>query len=367
MEKNNKQTEVKFKDKQNNLFKIEIEITHRNGYPEFSMSGEGNGSIGQCGDEITPANEPQKKLINIWKTYHLNGLHAGTEKQENKLKEITDSDYKKSCDYLNSFDKNGKPIISYELININNKREITQERIIQIKTKIETITKQELEDRKNLTDKGLWIKIPELKIKEFVNTRTQLNTFYKILLLKETTGLKKTKTLLEELKLKTLLYDTGADGKIYKYGETWHKIELPKDLWEQVEKIKKDIEIIEEKNKKTGGRWEDLNDYKKVALGKHLELTPAEAEEDITTEDDEIFNYCGTDYYVLTEEEAQIRCEEYLGDELWQMAVSSGNTELGKKEWIEDVIENDGFGQTLNGYDGTEYYDDENEVYIMRC
>ena len=367
MEKNNKQTEVKFKDKQNNLFKIEIEITHRNGYPEFSMSGEGNGSIGQCGDGITPANEPQKRLINIWNTYHLNGLHAGTEKQENKLKEITDSDYKKSCDYLNSFDHNNKTLVSVEVNDINEKRTFCKTHISESLDKIKMLEDYRNQYYKKFQVGGMWIIIKELEIKSFVNTSLQCKNFFDVLIKKEQVLINKNTKKLEELKLRTLLYDTGADGKIYKYGETWHKIELPKDLWEQVEEIKKDIEMIEEKNKKTGGKWEDLNDYKKVALGKHLELTPAEAEEDITTEDDEIFNYCGIDYYVLTEEEAYNKCEEYLGDELWQMAVSSGNTELGKKEWIEDVIENDGFGRTLNGYDGTEYYDDENKVYIMRC
>jgi len=40
---------------------------------------------------------------------------------------------------------------------------------------------------------------------------------------------------------------------------------------------------------------------------------------------------------------------------------------MGKKEWIEYVIEQDGYGHTLNGYDGTQDYDDDHKVYIMRC
>jgi hypothetical protein len=49
------------------------------------------------------------------------------------------------------------------------------------------------------------------------------------------------------------------------------------------------------------------------------------------------------------------------------MAVESGNTELGKKEWVDYAISEDGYGTILNSYDGTEYYDEDNEVYIMRC
>jgi hypothetical protein len=40
---------------------------------------------------------------------------------------------------------------------------------------------------------------------------------------------------------------------------------------------------------------------------------------------------------------------------------------MGKQEWIEWVISQDGYGQTLNGYGGTEFYDEDNKVYIMRC
>ena len=47
--------------------------------------------------------------------------------------------------------------------------------------------------------------------------------------------------------------------------------------------------------------------------------------------------------------------------------MQDGNTTMGKTEWVEWVITQDGFGQTLNGYDGTQDYDGEAEVYIMRC
>ncbi len=49
------------------------------------------------------------------------------------------------------------------------------------------------------------------------------------------------------------------------------------------------------------------------------------------------------------------------------MAVENGNTELGKDDWIEWVISKDGYGNTLNGYDGSSSFDDDNKVYIIRC
>lgn len=48
---------------------VELEIRTTDGY--FSMSGECNGSMGQCYDEIEPKNEQQKQLIDIWKKWQI--------------------------------------------------------------------------------------------------------------------------------------------------------------------------------------------------------------------------------------------------------------------------------------------------------
>lgn len=74
--------EISFIDAEKNLFKLKIEI--KNG--ELSISGECGNSFGQCYDSIKPANPEQARIVEIWKTYHLNGMHAGTEKQEKILK-----------------------------------------------------------------------------------------------------------------------------------------------------------------------------------------------------------------------------------------------------------------------------------------
>ena len=65
---------------------------------------------GQCLDEIAKyVNNPIfKKIHTFWKKYHLNDMHAGTEKQETALIEagLTNfaSNYVKCCDYLESID-----------------------------------------------------------------------------------------------------------------------------------------------------------------------------------------------------------------------------------------------------------------------
>jgi len=114
-----------------------------------------------------------------------------------------------------------------------------------------------------------------------------------------------------------MLYDRGTDGKLYKYGGTWHRRELLKNLWEEITTLKTNIEKFDNSQKITGGNWKDIDDYKIVALGKHLKLEPKEAETDIKGTQDGVYSYCGIDYYVLTKDEAQNKTEEYLGDELW--------------------------------------------------
>lgn len=357
---------VKFKDKNNNLYNIEIEITHRNGYPELTMSGEGLGGSGQVVDDIKPANTHQQNLIKIWKEYHLNGMNAGTPKQQEKLQECEKTEYENKKIFLNSYNEKGKPITPFELDEIEQtKKELTQ-KIQETKKEIRLLKEEYETQRKTTFQKTNWFIIKELNIKEHFNTHTRLKTFYDKTLKTMEKILDFLQDSLELEKQKTLLYDYGEDGKLYEYGGTWHRKKLPETLWKDIQEITMKIEEHEETNKKTGGEWEDINDYKIVALGKYLEIEPKEAEEDITTEDEETYTYCGTYYYVLTENEAHDRAEEYLGDEMWQMAVQSGNTELGKQEWVEQVINIDGLGHILNTYDGSEYYDDENEVYIFR-
>lgn len=362
--KEEQKTNVKFKDEQNNLWNIEIEITHRNGYPEFTMSGEN----GQCQDRIKPANKQQKRLFEIWNEWHLNGLHAGTEKQTEMIEEMKkkkEYDYEKAKSYLNSFDKDRKPINHFDLIEIEQERKYIQEQIDEVEKEINIIKRKK--ELISLKAGGGFVIIKELNISEHYNTDMQFKNIFNKEFKKREVKLEDLKQNLEKTQEKTLLYDYGTDGKLYEYGSTWHRRELPKNLWKEIEQLVKEIQEIEEAKKIEGGSWEDIDDYKIVALGKYLELEPKEAQEDITTEDEETYNYCGIEYYVLTEDEAYNKAEDYLGDEMWEMVVTSGNTELGKKEWIEYVIEEDGVGEILNGYDGTEYYDNENKVYIMRC
>ena len=91
-----KKYNVSFLDAKNKRAKISIRINRE----RFSISGECNGSMGQCLDEITPRTKAQKDLIQLWKEFHLNDMNPGTEKQTEILKKCKDSDYTLRCSFF---------------------------------------------------------------------------------------------------------------------------------------------------------------------------------------------------------------------------------------------------------------------------
>jgi hypothetical protein len=70
-EQRNYKRSVSFLDTDGHRATVKCEITHRNGYPEFTATGEFLGSWGQCLDSIKPRTELQTKLVNLWKNHHL--------------------------------------------------------------------------------------------------------------------------------------------------------------------------------------------------------------------------------------------------------------------------------------------------------
>lgn len=74
------QEKVSFIDKNKNRINLEVEITYRNKYPEFTMSGNMGQSSGQIYSSINPANKSQKQLLDLWKEHHL-------KRVDNKIRE----------------------------------------------------------------------------------------------------------------------------------------------------------------------------------------------------------------------------------------------------------------------------------------
>lgn len=93
--------DVKFHDDTWNLATVEIRISERNWYPEFSMCWDYSSWSGQCLWSMKPKTDAQEKLITLWDKYHLNGMNAGTEVQQKLIHWIKwKYDYKETCEYL---------------------------------------------------------------------------------------------------------------------------------------------------------------------------------------------------------------------------------------------------------------------------
>lgn len=96
-----------------------------------------------------------------------------------------------------------------------------------------------------------------------------------------------------------------------------------------------------------------------IALGMFLGCTFGDLDETFEADANWPNQYSafGAEYLVGTDDELTDAARNYLFDEggyddLWREAVRSECTELGLKDWLNDVIDNDGWCPIMNTYDG---------------
>lgn len=114
-----------------------------------------------------------------------------------------------------------------------------------------------------------------------------------------------------------------------------------------------------------GFKLEEFSDVEKAkALITHLDLY-AEDGETITQPHNTQFlvndppkdnRQTACEYEVMTDEEADKYCEDYLEDnrDMWVEAVKADRTDSSWEDWKSEVLRNDGRGSVINHYDGTE-------------
>lgn len=95
--------EIAFVDAKHIKFTLDVEITERNKYPEFTISGTGENSHGQVLDNIKPANEHQQKLVDLWKQYHLKNVGNVEDFTEDLEQILSDIEEKEE-------ERRGKPL-----------------------------------------------------------------------------------------------------------------------------------------------------------------------------------------------------------------------------------------------------------------
>lgn len=157
----------------------------------------------------------------------------------------------------------------------------------------------------------------------------------------------------------------------YKYGSAWLYSPLPDNIEEVINETCDLIEEAEEeeKTKNPDISWNDIEDDKIIALGKHLEISPCEAKEDISvsTYDDCVYEYAGQEYLVCTDEEADEKQDEELENYIDECLEIPDNIEryFDREAWKSDA-RNDGRGHCLNPYDGCEDSEEVNgETYYI--
>lgn len=65
---------IEFIDKNKHKIILDVEITDRNGYPEFTVSGQALEVYGQIIDKIVYRTNEQRQLLDLWKEYHLKNV-----------------------------------------------------------------------------------------------------------------------------------------------------------------------------------------------------------------------------------------------------------------------------------------------------
>lgn len=376
---NNFNRVVEFKDLDNNLFNIEIEI-RKDGV--LSISGNSGSSSGQLQDSINPKNKYQKRLLEIWNSYHLNNMHSGTEKQETVLKSWTERpkgfSYTEDCIYLDSTNSvTLKPLSVIEYNKIKEKRTELKNKIVVIEEFIKNLDTYYNENKKEIK-KGCWIIIKKLDIKHFVNNEQKFFSWRNKILKDKNKDLLTLNTELDTEKLKTLLYDIH-ENKVYEYGHGWIKKELPNGLQDEISNLCFNIkdQELKEKEKLNGGSWDDIEDNKIIILGQFLKLSPNEAMQDIEEGyNKNTYSYCGIDYFIGDGDEARDEAREYLTDDtyIYQMYVENEIKTGGASniknidDWSDWVIDSDGYGSILNSWDGTEdsFNYNDTDYYIIR-
>lgn len=97
--------QLEFHDADNHIVRLHIEITNRNHYPEFTISGSCNGSSGQCQDNINPKGGDQVELLHLWNTHHLKDISEIPNFLENLVRICGAIEYEEKTTFKQAEDK----------------------------------------------------------------------------------------------------------------------------------------------------------------------------------------------------------------------------------------------------------------------
>lgn len=325
---------------------------------EASFTGDGPTSSGQCSDHIAPRTDSQKKLLEMWDRYHLCGMSAGTDKQNDYLHSPQyKADYDKFVETFSSYDKDFRKTFDGTAWRILNN-------VFMFQVAYEPWIQKVIGTQMN-GNPVLYILGDGENNRYFGNKHDENDYYVKCFF----------------LAMKGLYNDRG-----YIFGSGWLGEPLPSDIQEIVNKLFDEIEedeiaLTESLNPVFDMGAEDfkatpsvinqvmelrdcgqIEAVRFIALGMELGYTFGDLNNtfEVVNDDDCLYRADGQEYYVGTEQELYDVAYSYMEDgdydELWREAVKAGETEMGLREWCKYVIDMDGWCSILNHWNGR--YDD---------
>lgn len=232
---------VSFKDAEGKLIFVEISI--EDGC--LSMSGNCQGSGGQIVDQIKPANDAQRELVSIWKAWHLNDMHAGTEEQEAALNSPEFEAFKVKADKILKQIKEiesivtgpfegycafiGKPSTWSSLRHDhNNLKKVWRGEKVTLCNSSYIQTNDFFKVVNSIPEKIR----PTFKYKSAVPPQVTLKMFGDNYSLKC--------AFLDSKAMRTVMYK----GQAYTYGHAWLKLDLPADIYERLYRVIESMETF---------------------------------------------------------------------------------------------------------------------------
>lgn len=324
-----KQTVI-FTDAKGNKVVFNAEITERNGYREFTASGEYCGSMGQCFDRVEPATESQAKLIELWHKWHLNGMNAGTDRQMAITKGLS---YDEALKALTAIDREtgGQSFFDYTRLMAEISKYENEIRIID-----KWFKKASLSDDDIKTGE-YYDKQRALYFRELSDAQDALKS--------------------------TLLFDVDPRDEtgLYKYGSAWLIKSLPEDFEDTLTNL---IESIKQEEEEKADRLvtdEDIELFDNfsepetaLALALICGLSVNEID-DISEDGGNYWTVQGVSYLAGTDDEMGEAWDEELDRYIDECIEIPAHIEpyFDRERWKDDA-KIDGRGHALNRYNGDE-------------
>lgn len=374
------QRKVSFRDVDKNSWVITFEVRNnericrnRNSLEEYtepyeiSVCGSGGRCSGQCYDCIKPRTDGQKRLLEFWQMYHLNGWSAGTDRQNEYLKsDLYQKDYDSFVSLFLGYNEHYRENFDYTSLNIIAKCFNCLTQLPTVRTVI----------NKYLNDNPICY-ILGLGKNSYVNRPHGIDDLYVKYFF---------------LAIRGLYKDRG-----YKYGTDWLHSPLPADIQQRIDSIcdlieKEEQQLTEELDSVFDMGADDFvatheiveqvmqlrdcdgNEARRfIALGMHLGCTFGDLNDTFEAYGriSQLYSANGIEYYIGTFDELTEIADEVLHDGeykyLWQEAVRNNNTEQGLEKWLQEILDVDGFASVLNHWDGSYNEEMVDDVAICIC